>query len=400
MPRNLIPPVDAARRVGSLLTGSPANPEDERTTMSQPAIDLRSDTVTRPTAEMRAAMASAEVGDDVIDVDPTVERLQHRCAEILGKEAAIYMPSGSMTNQIAVRLHCQPGDEFLCEADCHIYNYEQAAFAQLSGVVARTVPGDGGVLRVDQLRDLIRPENDHMVRTRLVTLENTHNRGAGRIQPYDNVVAICRWAESHALRRHLDGARLFNATVATGIPADGWAQHFDTVSVCFSKGLGAPVGSALAGPRDLIRAARRHRKLFGGGMRQAGIIAAGALYALEHHVDRLVEDHVAAGVLADAVRQCEGLQLEPEQIDTNIVIFRVDPAVGTAAEVVERLAEHGVLMLATSPIKIRAVTHLDVSEAQVRHAGEILQQVADELRRSRPPAAGPADAKDASDFKS
>jgi len=349
--------------------------------MTEPPIDLRSDTVTRPTPEMRAAIAAAEVGDDVIDVDPTVERLQQRCAEILGKEAAIYMPSGSMTNQIAIRLHCQPGDEFICEADCHIYNYEQAAFAQLSGIATRTVQGDFGVLHVDQLRDLIRPENDHMVRTRLVTLENTHNRGAGRIQPYDNVVEICRWAREHGLRRHLDGARLFNAVIATGVPAAEWAKHFDTVSVCFSKGLGAPVGSALAGPQELIRLARRHRKVFGGGMRQAGMIAAGALYALEHHIDRLADDHASARILADAVRQCDGLRLEPEQIDTNMIIFRVDSALGTAAEFVQALREHGVLVLATSPVKIRAVTHLDIDQSQARRAGEIIRQVAAEMRR-------------------
>lgn len=348
--------------------------------MVEPLIDLRSDTVTRPTQAMRAAMANAEVGDDVIDIDPTVDRLQRRCAELLGKEAAIYMPSGSMTNQIAIRLHCQPGDEFICEVDCHIYNYEQAAFAQFCGVATRTVQGVDGVLHVDQLRDLIRPANDHMVRTRLVTLENTHNRGAGRIQPYENVVAICRWAESQGLRRHLDGARLLNAVVATGTAAADWAQHFDTVSVCFSKGLGAPVGSALAGPRELIELARRHRKVFGGGMRQAGIIAAGALYALEHHIDRLADDHATAQILADAVRQCEGLTLQPEQIDTNIVIFRVDPALGTAAAMVDALRQQGVLVLATSPEKIRAVTHLDVNEHQVRRAGAILQQIVQPLR--------------------
>lgn len=353
--------------------------------MSTRPIDLRSDTVTRPTPAMRLAMAQAEVGDDVIDTDPTVERLQHRCAEMLGKEAAIYMPSGTMTNQIAIRLHCGPGDEFICETNCHLYNYEQAAYAQLSGVASRTVEGVDGVLHVDQLRDLIRPDNDHMVRTRLVCLENTHNRGAGRIQPYANVLAICRWAQDHGLRRHLDGARLFNAVVATGIPADQWCQHFETVSVCFSKGLGAPVGSALAGPRDLIRLARRHRKVFGGGMRQAGIIAAGALYALEHHVDRLAEDHAHAQLLAQAVRESPGLRLRPDQIDTNMVIFEVDAALGTAADVAAALQAEGVLVLTTSRTRIRAVTHLDVNESDVRQAGEIVRRVATALAGRRGP---------------
>ena len=347
-------------------------------------IDLRSDTVTKPTPAMRAAMAAAEVGDDVIDVDPTVDRLQARCAELLGKEAAIYVPSGTMANQIAVRLHCQPGDELICDVESHVYNYEQGAFAQLTGVATRTVEGRYGVLDVEQLRDLIRPDNEHMVRTRLVWLENTHNRGAGRIQPYDNVVAISRWAEQNGLRRHLDGARLFNATVASGIALRDWAEHFDTVSVCFSKGLGAPVGSALAGPKDLIRLARRHRKVLGGGMRQAGIIAAGALYALEHHVDRLAEDHANAGLLAEAIRATGGLTLLPPEIDTNMVIFHVDPAVTTAAQLVSALRESGVLVLAFGPTKIRAVTHLDVTEAEVRRAGEIIRETVEKCGRVTP----------------
>ena len=194
-------------------------------------LDFRSDTVTKPTPAMRRAMAEAEVGDDVFGEDPTVNRLQERVAEMLGKEAAVYVPSGSMSNQIGVRLHCAPGDEFICEAGCHIYNYEQGAFAQLSGLVARTVPGDFGVLQREQIEDLIRPDNEHLVRTRLVCLENTHNRGSGRVQPYDTVAAVCDWARENGLRTHLDGARLFNAAVASGIAADRWAGHFDTVSV-------------------------------------------------------------------------------------------------------------------------------------------------------------------------
>src|SRR5438067_1856833 len=295
-------------------------------------IDLRSDTVTRPSPDMRLAMANAEVGDDVIDVDPTCDRLQRLTAEVLGKEAALFMPSGSMTNQVGVRVHCKPGDEFICEAGCHIYNYEQGAFAQLSGVVAKTVEGKAGVLTVDQLRGLVRPENDHLVRTRLVCLENTHNRGAGKIQPYENVVAICDWAKESGLRRHLDGARLWNATAATGIAEGQWAKHFDTVSVCFSKGLGAPVGSALAGPKDLIKEARRHRKLFGGAMRQAGVIAAGALYALQNNRQRLTQDHANAQILAEAIGASDGLSLQPEAVETNIVIFRVEPKLGSDVE--------------------------------------------------------------------
>ncbi len=344
-------------------------------------IDLRSDTVTKPTAAMRAFIAAADVGDDVIDVDPTCDRLERLTADLLGKEAALFMPSGTMTNQVGVRIHCKPGDEFICEAGCHIYNYEQGAFAQLSGVCSRTVEGPAGVLHVDQLRGLIRPGNDHLVRTRLVCLENTHNRGAGKIQPYDHVEEICTWAHESGLRTHLDGARLFNAVAATGISAEQWSRHFDTVSVCFSKGLGAPVGSALAGPKEMIQEARRHRKLFGGAMRQVGIIAAGALYALEHHRARLVEDHANAQLLAEAIRQAEGISLSPKDVDTNIVIFRVEPALGSAAQFQAELKLQGVLALAIGPAQVRLVTHLDVTEAQCRAAGKIIKAVAAELAK-------------------
>jgi threonine aldolase len=319
-------------------------------------------------------MANAEVGDDVFGDDPTVLRLQERLAEMLGKEASLYVPSGTMSNQIGVRIHCQPGDEFICEAGCHIYQYEQGAYAQLSGLAVRTIEGQYGVLHLEQLTGLIRGDNDHLVRTRLVCLENTHNRGAGHIQPYDEVVRICRWAHDNGLVTHLDGARLFNAVVATGIPAREWAQHFDTVSVCFSKGLGAPVGSALAGPSDLIKKAKRARKLFGGGMRQAGIIAAGALYALEHHIDRLAEDHANARLLADAVRSVGGFELRPAEIDTNIVIFHVDPKLGTAADVVARLKDQGVWMYAIGLQLIRAVTHLDISHSDIERAAQIVRR--------------------------
>jgi threonine aldolase len=342
-------------------------------------IDLRSDTVTRPTPAMRAAMAAADVGDDVFGDDPTVQRLEERVAEMLGKETALYVPSGTMGNQLGLRVHCQAGDEFLCEANCHILCYEQGAYAQLFGLAAQPVEGDHGVLQVEQLIDRIRPANDHCVRTRLVCLENTHNRGAGRIQPYDTVAEICGWAAENGLARHLDGARLFNAVVATGISAADWASHFDTVSVCFSKGLGAPVGSALCGPADLIRQARRHRKALGGGMRQAGIIAAGALYALEHHIDRLAEDHAHARILADAIRTTPGLRLDPESIDTNIVIFEVDPELGTAAAFAARLRDEGVWMNATAPQRIRAVTHLDVTREQVQQAAKVLCKTAEEI---------------------
>ncbi len=345
--------------------------------MSDDVLDFRSDTVTRPTPAMRKAMAEAEVGDDVFGDDPSVHRLQDRVAEMLGKEAAVYVPSGTMSNLIGVRVHCRPGDEMICDAGCHIYNYEQAGYAQLSGIAARPVEGTRGVLRPEQLHGLIRPADAHFVRTRLVTLENTHNRGGGRIQPYETVKAICGGARENGLRTHLDGARLFNAAIATGIEPARWAKHFDTVSVCFSKGLGAPVGSALNGPKDLIDEARRHRKVLGGGMRQAGIIAAAALHALDHHVDRLADDHANAQRLAEAIRQIDRLRLLDEQVDTNLVFFHVDPTWGTAAEFSAALYARGLWINATGPTTLRAVTHLDVDSQAVDRAIEILRDVAD-----------------------
>jgi threonine aldolase len=243
------------------------------------------------------------------------------------------------------------------------------------------------VLERGQLEGLIRADNEHLVRTRMVCLENTHNRGAGKVQPYGTVQDICRWAHDHHLRTHLDGARLFNAVAATGISAADWSQHFDTVSICFSKGLGAPVGSALAGSKELILEARRHRKLFGGGMRQAGIIAAGALYAMTHHRERLGEDHANAQILVEAVRNAKGTHLQPEQIDTNMVIFEVDPALGSATDFVAALEEQGVLVLAIAPTRIRAVTHLDVNKEQVQRAAEVIPLVAERLAAGERPAA-------------
>ena len=330
---------------------------------------------------MRKAIAEAEVGDDVFSDDPTVLRLQEKAAEILGKEAAIYVPSGTMSNQIGVRLHCRPGDELICEEESHVYNYEQGGYTQLSGVSARPVEGDEGVLKVEQLQSVIRPDDEHQTRTRLVCLENTHNRAAGRILPYDGVEEICDWAHENDLRTHLDGARLFNAVVGSGIPADRWARHFDTVSVCFSKGLGAPVGSALAGSKELIGEARRHRKLFGGGMRQVGIIAGAALYALENNIDRLAEDHANAQIIADAVRSGEGLKLDPEQVDTNIIFIKVDPCLGTAAQFVDALENEGVRALALAADLVRLVTNLHVSEEGAQRTADVIRKVGENRLR-------------------
>jgi threonine aldolase len=346
-------------------------------------IDLRSDTVTRPTPAMRAAIQAAEVGDDVFNEDPTVHRLEERVAAVLGKEAALFVPSGTMSNQTAVKAHTQPGDELLCDVNCHIYNYEAGGPAVLSGVTCRTIEGDYGVLDVSQLEDKVRPVNDHLVRTRLVCLENTHNRGGGRIYPIEKIQAISEWARKNGLIMHLDGARLWNAVVATGIPAKEWASYFDTVSVCFSKGLGAPIGSALSGPRDFIVRARRIRKLFGGAMRQVGVAAAGALFALEHHVERLADDHRNAQVIAQAVADTPGLRLDPPEVETNLIFFHVEREAGTAQAVAAALKARGVLVLPTAPQTIRACTHLDVSAAQAERAAEAIRQAVPRLVAAR-----------------
>ncbi|MCS7016254.1 MAG: low-specificity L-threonine aldolase [Gemmatales bacterium] len=339
-------------------------------------IDLRSDTVTRPTPGMRAAMATAEVGDDVFGEDPTVRQLEEHVAELLGKEAALFVPSGTMSNQICIKIHTQPGDELICDVNSHIYNYEAGGPAVLSGVTCRTIEGDCGIFDLSQLEGLIRPENDHLVRTRLVCLENTHNRGGGRIFPLQKIRAITEWAHRHGLFVHLDGARLWNASVATGIPLHDWARDCDSVSVCFSKGLGAPVGSALAGSKELVKRARRIRKLLGGGMRQAGVLAAAALYAIKHHWSRLAEDHEHAQILAQTVRHTPGLRLFPSVIETNILYADIDPRLGTAADLAQALRERGVLVLPVAQQRIRLVTHLDVSRAQVERAAALLEQTA------------------------
>jgi threonine aldolase len=325
---------------------------------------------------MRRAMVEAEVGDDVLGDDPTVTRLEAKTAELLGKEAALFVPSGTMANQIGVGVNTQPGDELLCSATAHVYVWEAGGIARLSGVTARTFPGDGGLLSLADLRDAIRPSDDpHYVRTRLVCLENTHNRAGGRVHPIDDITEIARWARSHNLAMHLDGARLMNAVVKSGRPAREWAQYFDTVSLCFSKGLGAPVGSALAGSAEAIDKARRLRKLFGGAMRQVGIIAAGALYALEHNIDRLSEDHDHAEVLADAFADTEGFELESGPVQTNLVWIAVNPSVGTAAEVAAYLRSRGILISVMEPQVLRACTHLDVSSEQAEYAAGVIREI-------------------------
>lgn len=338
-------------------------------------IDLRSDTVTKPTPAMRAAMSAAEVGDDVFGEDPTVNRLEERVADLLGMEAALFVPSGTMSNQIGVKAHTQPGDELLCDLNCHIYNYEAGGPAVLSGVTCRTLDGTFGILELSDLEDRIRPSEDsHLVHTRLVCLENTHNRGGGKIYPLAKIEAISRWARTNGLAMHLDGARLWNAIVATGIAARKWAQHFDSVSVCFSKGLGAPMGNALAGSRAFIAKGRRIRKLFGGGMRQAGLAAAGALYALDHNMERLAQDHANARLIAQAITATPGLSHYPPEIETNLIWFHVDPALGPGKTIAANLKELGILVHVAGPQTLRACTHLDVSTTQAERVADVIRK--------------------------
>ncbi len=338
-------------------------------------IDLRSDTVTKPTPAMREAMAEAEVGDDVFGDDPTVKELEAETASMLGKESALFTASGTMANQLALRSQTEPGDEILVEANAHIYYYEGGGPAALSGVMCRCLEGRRGVFTAADLEAALRPSDVHFAHTRLVCVENTHNRGGGKIWSVEQIQEIAAAARKHGLQLHLDGARLWNASVATGITEREYAMAFDSVSVCFSKGLGAPVGSALAGPRSLIERARRFRKMFGGGMRQAGIIAAGALYALHHHRARLAEDHANAKLLASGLAKMGSLDANPAEVETNMVRFRVRSM--PAQQLVERLKSRGVLVLAVGTDSIRAVTNLMVSAGDIESALRIISAVMD-----------------------
>ncbi len=325
------------------------------------AIDLRSDTVTRPTEAMRRAMAAAEVGDDVYGEDPSVNRLQERAAEITGKEAALFVTSGTMGNQAAIAASTRPGDTLLVGEDAHIFLYESGAGAALWGVQIEMI-GSGGFFSGSEVADAIHPVDVHYAPARMLAMENTHNQSGGRVFPLDELKEAAAVAREHGLAVHLDGARIFNAAVASGTPVAKWAEPFDSLTFCLSKGLGAPVGSVLCGSSDFISRAHRVRKQMGGGMRQAGIIAAGGLHALDHHVDRLADDHANARRLATGLQNI-GFKVDPFP-ETNIVIFEAD----RAEEFEEEMQSRGVLMLALTKRLVRAVTHLDVSEADVDDA--------------------------------
>jgi len=334
-------------------------------------IDLRSDTVTRPTPAMRAAMAAAEVGDDVYGEDPTVNLLESRAANIFGREAAIFVPTGTMGNQIAIRLHTQHGQEVICEARSHVLDWEMAMMSAFSGCIPRTIAGDRGILTWSQIRAAIAPKIYYRAATGLITLENTHNMAGGTVTPLPIYEEIWQGAADVGLPTHLDGARIFNAAVALGISVAALTRGFDTLTFCLSKGLGAPVGSVLVGARASIDRARIYRKALGGGMRQAGILAAAGLIALEEGPLRLHEDHVNARLLADSVATCQGADIDLPSVQTNIVFFTLKDG-GDAPVLVAALKSEGILCSAIGPHAVRLVTHSDVSREQCERCAAVL----------------------------
>ena len=338
-------------------------------------IDLRSDTVTKPSDGMRTAMAEAVVGDDVFGDDPTMNTLQERVAEMTGKEAALFTCSGTQANVCAILAHTYPGDEVIVERDGHTFKYEVAAPSVIGGVQLNTLAGTRGILEAEQIESAIRPDDVHQAPTRLIVLENTHNRGGGKIYPLDKIESIAKLAKAHDIKMHLDGARLFNASIATDIPVDTYASYFDSIMFCFSKGLGTPVGSIIAGSKKFIKRAHRFRKMMGGGMRQVGILAAACHYALDHNVERLADDHKNAKKLASGLSEIDGFSVDPESIETNIVIFDVAESGRSVSDVVHKFKERNILLVPFGPTLIRAVTHLDISGNDIDETIEIAKKL-------------------------
>ncbi len=337
-------------------------------------VDLRSDTLTRPTDAMRRAMAAAEVGDDVFGEDPTIAALETRAAELAGKEAALFVPSGTMANLIACKLHTQPGDEVIVERTSHLYRYEAGGYAAYAGVGVALLDGERGLLRPEQVDAAIRLADVHQPRSRLLWLEHTHNAGGGSCYPPAQLAAVAAAGRAHGLAIHLDGARVWNACIAQDVPLTAVAAHVDALSFCFSKGLGCPVGSVLIGDRAFVAEARRVRKMLGGGMRQAGVLAAAALHALDHHVARLADDHAHAALLADGIDGLAGLRVR-RPVETNIVMLDTSGSGRSAMDVVGALIGAGVRCLPLAATTVRFVTHLDVGRDDVEHAIAIARDV-------------------------
>jgi threonine aldolase len=344
-------------------------------------IDLRSDTVTKPTPGMRKAMMDAEVGDDVFGEDPTVNTLQEKVAKLLNKEAVIFVCSGTMANQLAIRAQTHHGDEVIIDSEAHTFNYEGGGGAALSGVQLHPLRGDRGVLDPSQIEDAIRPHDHHFAPTRLVCLENTHNRAGGRVYPIGKIRETHKLTKRYGLAMHLDGARLLNASAASGISPDTYVRYFDSVSICLSKALGAPIGSVIAGSREFIDRVHRFRKMFGGGMRQVGIIAAAGIYALDHHIDRLTLDHANAKRLAQGLSQIDGINIDLSSVETNIIVFDISDMDIDPHRIVASLKERKILMIPFGKTLIRAVTHLDVNAEGIERAIEITAKVFSSLKR-------------------
>lgn len=342
-------------------------------------IDLRSDTVTKPTKEMREFMMNAEVGDDVYGEDPTVNQLQEKVAELLGKEAALFVSSGTMGNQLCIKTHTEPFDEVICDKDAHILNYESGSISALSGVQVNPLWGTRGIFTAEQVEEVIRPVTAYyMPRTKLVCVENTSNRGGGSVFPINEIQKIKNVCKKYKLKFHLDGARLWNASIATGIEMRKYASYFDSVSVCLSKGLGAPVGSVIAGTKDFIKAAHRYRKAWGGGMRQAGILAAAGIYAIDNHFNRLADDHRRAKYFAEQLAKNPAIEINPAEVETNIIRFGVKNF--TAEQVIMKVKlfdefKTRVLLSVGKKMLVRAVTHLDISDDDIEVAIQTINKV-------------------------
>lgn len=333
----------------------------------QQFVDLRSDTVTKPTLEMRRVMMEAEVGDDVYGEDPTVNALEERAAKITGKESAIFVVSGTMANELAIKIQTEPGDEVLMHESAHPFHHEAGAPAVISGVTIRPLPGERGIIDPDAFRVSLRPQARHMTRQRLLCIENTHNHGGGTVIPLENIIRLETIAREAGLSIHMDGARIFNASIATQIPVDEYAKHVDTISFCLSKGLGAPIGSLLCGPSHLISKARRFRHMMGGGWRQAGILAKAGLYALDHHVERLKEDHKRAKILAQTIEE-SGVAKVIALVETNIILFSPSSDPEAVERLRHRLMTREILVSKIKPHILRAVLHLDIDDEKLEKA--------------------------------
>lgn len=338
-------------------------------------IDLRSDTVTRPNEKMRAAMAAAEVGDDVYREDPTVNRLERRAAEIFGKDAALFVPTGTMGNTIAIKLHTKHGEEVICEARSHVVDWELSMMAWFSGCLARTIPTEDGIMSWKQIETALRPRGPHNAPTSLITLEDTHNMSGGTVYPQETIDEICAEAHARGLKVHLDGARVFNAAIATHTPVSRIARDVDSVMFSLSKGLGAPVGSLLVGNLEQMEQGRLYRKRLGGGMRQAGVLAAAGLIAIEDSPQRLEQDHQNAHYLADRLSEMPGIRIDPSRVVTNIVIFDISDLGVSTAEFSRELKSNGILADGINSRQIRIVTHCDVDREDCGRAADVLANV-------------------------